>query len=53
MTVREAMSEVYVHQNEQVATKKAPYLHPTEFFSLTVTKYVFPHASPVTIASAA
>ena len=24
--VREAMSEVYVHQDEQVTTKKAPYL---------------------------
>ena len=24
-SVREAMSEVYVHQDEQVTTKKAPY----------------------------
>ena len=27
---REAMSEVYVHQDEQVTTKKAPYLHHKE-----------------------
>ena len=26
-TVREAMSEVYVHQYGQETTKKAPYLH--------------------------
>ena len=26
--VREAMSEVYVHQDEQETTKKAPYLRP-------------------------
>jgi len=26
-SVREAMSEVYVHQDEQLTTKKAPYLH--------------------------
>ena len=28
VAVREAMSEVYVHQDEQETTKKAPYLPP-------------------------
>ena len=27
--VREAMSEVYIHLDQQVTTKKAPYLHFT------------------------
>ena len=28
-SVREAMSELYVHQDEQVTAKKAPYLRST------------------------
>ena len=39
MPVRKAMSEVYVHQDEQVTTKKAPYLpNSIKMFPIQIRK---------------
>ena len=42
--VREAMSEVYVHQDEQETTKKAPYLLTNPFtFTFHLPKVLLMH----------
>ena len=45
-TVREEISEVYVHQNEQETTKKAPYLLSQHSMALQHVEY-FCHSFPV------